>query len=361
MQLVDDGTGLNTLLQIDYNGTVGGASWETVLKLDGTHPGDFTREDFNPGYSFDGTGFVIHGTAGNDTLVGSADGDTIDGQDGNDNIDGGDGNDCIQGNSAPATTPSMAATAMATGGIDGGRTATTIGRPARHDYGDDSIDTRRSAPTITLYGGDGNDNLNAGGGTANYLEGDNGNDTLVAGAGANTMYGGSGNDSLDDSAATGNSYLQGDDGSDTILGGSGNDTFASYDASSDSESGGAGNDYFQYVDYYAGSDTITGGAGADTYQLYSYPGQPRRLRHGDHGFHGRFGRRSRRHRSVRPDQQLGVLLHRRRSLHLRLRAACQRRQRQHAPANRFRRPGAWRLCLSDGSEARRPCARRLHR
>jgi hypothetical protein len=93
-----------------------------------------------------------------------------------------------------------------------------------------------------LYGGDGNDYLDAYHGN-DYLDGQNGNDTLYGGADNDRLVGGYGNDLLygqwgDDQLYGGGNYdrLYGGDGSDFLDDGSGNEL----------SSGGAGYDYNAY-------------------------------------------------------------------------------------------------------------------
>ena len=71
-----------------------------------------------------------------------------------------------------------------------------------------------------MFGGQGDDNLNAGNGT-NTLQGNQGNDTLTGGTGADSAYGGQDNDTID--AGAGTNFVNGNRGNDSITGGSGNE------------------------------------------------------------------------------------------------------------------------------------------
>jgi Ca2+-binding RTX toxin-like protein len=94
--------------------------------------------------------------------------------------------------------------------------------------------------TDIIFGGNGDDTINAGAGN-DLICGGNGGGTINAGLGDDTVDGGNGNDNL-----------IGGDGNDLILGGGGNDTL----------NGGIGNDI---LDGGTGNDTLTGGAGADNF------------------------------------------------------------------------------------------------
>ena len=100
----------------------------------------------------------------------------------------------------------------------------------------------------TIYGGDGNDVISAGGGNDTVYAGD-GNDRIAAGSGNDFVDGGAGNDRID--AGSGNDFVDGGAGNDVIDGGKGDDTIY----------GGAGKDV---IDGGKGDDTLTGGADADT-------------------------------------------------------------------------------------------------
>jgi Ca2+-binding RTX toxin-like protein len=94
--------------------------------------------------------------------------------------------------------------------------------------------------TDMIFGGNGDDTINAGAG----------NDLICGGNGGGTINGGLGDDTID--GGNGNDTLIGGDGNDHIFGGGGNDTL----------NGGNGDDI---LDGGAGNDTMTGGPGADTF------------------------------------------------------------------------------------------------
>ena len=79
----------------------------------------------------------------------------------------------------------------------------------------------------TLYGGDGNDGLEAvplaSGTEVALMYGGAGNDDLIGWKGNDSLYGGSGNDLL--YGGDGNNILNGGTGADTMMGGEGNDTY----------------------------------------------------------------------------------------------------------------------------------------
>lgn len=108
----------------------------------------------------------------------------------------------------------------------------------------DFSQTGLSDDTIIIYGGDGDDVIDASllSGQNLELHGQNGDDTLLAGDGDDLLNGGSGHDSL--AGGAGDDILLGDTGRDTLDGGEGDDTLT----------GGAERDTFIFS---GGSDTIT--------------------------------------------------------------------------------------------------------
>lgn len=119
-----------------------------------------------------------------------------------------------------------------------------------------------------MFGGDGNDALNAGEG-ANLLQGNAGTDTLTGGGGADTFYGGQGDDRIVTGA--GSNASQGNLGNDTILAGASLDTVRGGQGD-DSIDGGSGNDWLSGD---LGADTITGGLGADIFHSFNTAGVDR--------------------------------------------------------------------------------------
>jgi len=129
----------------------------------------------------------------------------------------------------------------------------------------------------SLFGGDGDDVINARSGDGNYLRGDAGNDSILGAAGFDDINGNQGNDTVhggagDDWTVGGkdNDQLFGDAGNDIVWGNLGNDTLDGGDGADqvrggqgdDVLDGGAGNDF---VSGDRGNDTISGGLGADLF------------------------------------------------------------------------------------------------
>ena len=100
----------------------------------------------------------------------------------------------------------------------------------------------------SIFGQDGDDILNAGGG-ADTVSGGTGNDIINGQAGADSLSGGDGNDTID--GGLGNDSITGGAGEDSLFGGVDNDTVL----------GGDGNDY---IDGGFNNDSVSGGAGNDT-------------------------------------------------------------------------------------------------
>jgi len=189
-----------------------------------------------------------YGTLGADSLVGTATGDYISGgplgneaaDTGNDTLIGGGGNDRIYG----------------WGGNDSLRAA----------YEGVFFGAQ-------LFGGTGNDSIDAG--DASYGYGEAGNDTIIGGGiDANIwaqLEGGQGNDVLI-ATGTGDNYLFGGDDADTITGSAGNNYITddtgigdAYNFDADRMAAGAGNDA---IESYGGADTVDGGDGVDRLDLY---------------------------------------------------------------------------------------------
>lgn len=205
---------------------------------------------------------IVHGTTGDDVIVGGyADGqnDWIDGADGdndtvhalggNDSVVAGAGQDLVYGGSGDDTV--FGGTGNDT--IFGG----TGNDELQGDAGADQIDGGDGADA--LYGGNDNDTLSGGAGN-DTLVGDSGDDVLETGSGDNEAYGGDGADSLDATGSDGSNALYGGDGADTVQGGSGADT-AYGGADADLLHGNDGDDQLWGE---LGSDTLYGGAGNDT-------------------------------------------------------------------------------------------------
>src|SRR5215213_4490681 len=103
--------------------------------------------------------------------------------------------------------------------------------------------------TDMIFGGNGDDTINAGAG----------NDLICGGNGGGVINGGLGDDTID--GGNGNDTLRGGDGNDLILGGGGNDILEGGN-DNDKLDGGTGTDILRGE---SGDDTLTGGSGADSF------------------------------------------------------------------------------------------------
>ncbi|HSI60440.1 MAG TPA: calcium-binding protein [Ideonella sp.] len=197
-------SGADTLLQVDMNGSTGGAQWTTLAVLQNTAALAFTSANFADGLS--PTGFAPGqdktGTAKAETLTGGDGDDTLAGLGGNDVIDGSYGGD---------------------------------------DLGDGGDGNDR------LYGGNGNDTLQGGSGH-DFMAGADGNDSLLGGEGNDDGFG-----SFYKGVIYQGQGLVGGDGNDTLDGGLGKDSLF----------GGKGDDVYR-VDNVGDTVDETGGDGIDT-------------------------------------------------------------------------------------------------
>lgn len=227
---------------------------------------------------------IIHGTSGNDVLVGTSDVDTVYGYEGDDTLDGGAEADNLVGGVGNDTYI-----------VDNvGDTIIEL-----ENEGIDLVRSSRSwtlgehLENLTLMGssaltGTGNalDNVLTGNSGNNTLYGLEGNDWLDGGTGSDTMYGGTGDDTYV-VERTGDVVVEyADEGVDTVrssvsytlgahvenlvltgtsgLSGTGNElnNVLTGNSGNNTLTGGAGDDY---LDGGAGSDTMRGGTGNDTY------------------------------------------------------------------------------------------------
>ncbi len=195
-----------------------------------------------------GSGYVVDGGVGNDTLIGS---------DGRDDLIGGDGHDLIVGgNGTPGGVPGEDSKLIGNKGND-----TIFG-----GGGDDSID-----------GGDGDDVIFGGflqsglfpgifpstGGGNNIIEGGGGNDRIFAGNGNDIIRGGAGNDLIAGGPlelSGGTNVFEGGTGNDSIYGGAGDDTIFGDDGNDYIISGGGNETIFVGL----GTDIVSGGEGNDS-------------------------------------------------------------------------------------------------
>ncbi|MEL6494791.1 MAG: CAP domain-containing protein [Cyanobacteria bacterium J06623_7] len=248
---------------------------------------------------------VIRGEGGNDTLRGGESHDTILGGDGNDVLFGEGGNDTLNGNGGidrlyvitdnPIALSDTQVTGDGTDTISniefanlyGGngnnsidaRNATNISTVIRGNNGNDTLRGSENNDTIlggndndVLFGEGGNDTLNGNGGTDRlYVVTNNPitlSDTQVTGDGTDSisniefanLYGYSGNNSIDARNATNiRTVIRGEGGNDTLRGGENNDTIL----------GGDGNDVLFGE---GGNDTLNGNGGSD--RLYVVSNNP---------------------------------------------------------------------------------------
>jgi VCBS repeat-containing protein len=237
LQLVQSGS--DTLLQWDQNGTDGGANWETLVVFENTDAGDFTDDNFIPGYHPDGSapaGETITGTADADTLTGTIGNDTINALAGDDNVSGGAGSDQIDGGDGADF-------------VEGGADEDVIAGGNDDDF---------------LLGGSGHDQLSGQAGN-DILLGEAGDDALSGGTENDTLNGGDGDDSLD--GGDGADALSDLVGTNSFTGGIGQDEIiaGSADGAQTIDGGGDDDTIVHYFRHFA--STITTGAGSDTIEL----------------------------------------------------------------------------------------------
>jgi Ca2+-binding RTX toxin-like protein len=118
----------------------------------------------------------------------------------------------------------------------------------------------------TIYGGQDNDQIHVGDGV-NFGQGNKGDDNIIAGLGANTLLGGQGDDTI--TAGAGPNFLNGNLGDDVVHAGGGNDQVFGEDGNDtlnagDGDSFVDGGDGDDSIAAGLGSNTISGGNGDDT-------------------------------------------------------------------------------------------------
>lgn len=203
---------------------------------------NFFRNDAAGGYALDGIRFsngtgwdraaiadmVMQGTAGADTLAAFSFGSLLHGLAGDDTVVGHAGHDQL--------------------------------------FGDDGDDVLSGAGGEDVLDGGGGDDTLSGDAGADLLSGGDGNDVLSGGSGNDVLEGGAGNDSL--SGDAGNDSLVGNDGDDTLISGDGDDELRG-GVGVDSLQGGAGDDTYYYnltdsqetIQDTSGTDGLVLGAG----------------------------------------------------------------------------------------------------
>ena len=132
--------------------------------------------------------------------------------------------------------------------------------------GNDEVDICENVLVpVTIRGGSGNDEIEAGGGN-DVIYGGDGNDEIETGDGNNFVDAGAGNDEIEGGAGRdsiyageGNDEVSGEGGDDLLFGGAGNDKLDGEDGN-DVISGGSGNDELEGG---KGRDVLIGGLGSD--------------------------------------------------------------------------------------------------
>ena len=205
---------------------------------------------------------TLNGTAGDDTLPGTTGADTINGHDGNDILRGLGGNDTLNGNAGDDKLHGGAGADILNGGAGGDYAYyldSDVGVLVRLHaayavkYGDAEGDTLIDIEH--LVGSNHNDIL-AGDGEDNYLDGGDGDDVLYGGpaGGDDEMYGGNGDDRI--FGGKGNDILTGGEGNDYLKGGPGEDTFIVDGDDMDVLYGGTEKDTFQFFPSDVGGGSI---------------------------------------------------------------------------------------------------------
>lgn len=220
--LIETGSGNDTIRTSDTASTVmTGAGQDTIIGGDGDDSinAGADIDDIDGGAGNDeiyaGSGDdVVSGGAGNDILYGEDGDDTIDAGDGDNTVEGGDGNDTITAGTGESDIDGGAGndtiTSSATGVIHGGT-------------GNDHIEALVSftSDTLTVHGDDGDDFINASSANGSItVYGGDGHDEILSQLGANTVYGGAGDDTITlgtSSAGASGTTAYGNDGDDTIV------------------------------------------------------------------------------------------------------------------------------------------------
>ena len=214
----------------------------------------------------------ISGDSGDDVLNGGPGDDVIRGGLGNDTIRGRDGNDTLMGDAGIDTIDGDAGMDTIYGGldddvIDGGFDADMV-------FGEDGDDVITGAQGDDILSGGGGDDLIEGLTGRDIITGDAGDDMLfgtrmLSGSevSSNDLFGGSGNDILD--AGSGGDLLFGESGIDELLGDSGEDMLNGGPQDDLLLGGGGDDDVFgaggdDVLAGEAGSDFLNGGADTDT-------------------------------------------------------------------------------------------------
>jgi VCBS repeat-containing protein len=203
-------SGADTLLQVDLNGTAGGASFVTQTAFVNVSATDLTARNLG-GYASDGSvvlGQAIAGTTGVDVISGTMSADVITGGDGDDILFGAAGDELIEG------------------GEGRDELYSELGNDIVHGEGGNDYLYADGGGSDQLFGGDGNDQLfltrtSAGGAGVVVMEGEVGNDRLsftstVSGLDV-VMRGGEGIDDFDVQSAGGTVEIDAGAGDDRLV------------------------------------------------------------------------------------------------------------------------------------------------
>ena len=170
----------------------------------------------------------LMGSAGTDSLTAGSAGDTLLGGDGADTLTTGSGHDLLFGNA-----------------------------------GDDHIVVTAASQGASVYGGQGNDVIDASASVhANHLSGDLGDDMLIAGKAGDVVLGGDGADTLVTGA--GHDQLFGNAGDDHIVVGPASQGALAYGGQGDDVIDASHSNAPNYISGDLGADTIMSGAGFET-------------------------------------------------------------------------------------------------
>ena len=205
---------------------------------------------------------ILNGTEDNDTLPGTTGADTINGRDGNDILQGLGGDDTLNGNDGDDELHGGAGADMLNGGpgddyayYTNSGVGVLVRLHAAHavKYGEAEGDTLIDIEH--LVGSNHNDIL-AGDGEDNYLDGGDGDDVLYGGpaGGDDEMYGGNGDDRI--FGGKGNDIMTGGEGNDYLKGGPGEDTLVADGDAMDVLYGGTEKDTFQFFPSNVGGGSI---------------------------------------------------------------------------------------------------------
>jgi hypothetical protein len=120
---------------------------------------------------------------------------------------------------------------------------------------------------LSLYGGDGDDQLTLDGPVGGYLDGGGGSDQLTGGDGSDSIEGGPQADNID--ARDGKDFFAGGLGPDVVMGGEGDDYGFRDLGDGDKIDMGPGRDYFSVDNGDGSGDVLIGGSGTDTVGFYT--------------------------------------------------------------------------------------------